>query len=350
MRRPFFLSARMWLITIVVLLMTGCAAGFFWAARNLYYAGRRLGPRAHANRVARVAFSPDGMTLGSASNDQTAKLWDVTTGRVRHVLGHAAHVWEIDLSAGGGVVATGSSDGMVKLWEVRSGQSLATFRASDCEITGLAFSSNGRLLVTSGRSPSGDCKLWDARNLSFLRPLAESCCIVSFAFSPDNALLAGGHLSGGFTIWDVATGEPKYCRVESYFLMTHSVAFLPDGKTLMTANGERVEFWSVDSHALDRSIIVPPRDVLSCAAVSPNGRLLATGLVLDHGNGPGEIILWDTRSGKQLAVLGGFAPIETLAFSPDSELLASGGCNSEVEVRSVAEILAGAAAETGKER
>jgi WD40 repeat protein len=41
---------------------------------------------AHTNSIYTVAFSPDGMTLATGSMDQTVKLWDVATGRLRETI------------------------------------------------------------------------------------------------------------------------------------------------------------------------------------------------------------------------------------------------------------------------
>jgi WD40 repeat protein len=54
----------------------------------------------HSDLVLSVAFSPNGQLLASSSSDQTLKLWDPITGKLRNTLeGHSWWVW-LDNNAG----------------------------------------------------------------------------------------------------------------------------------------------------------------------------------------------------------------------------------------------------------
>src|SRR6187200_1550308 len=75
----------------------------------------------HTNFVRSLAYSPDGKTLASGSEDETIKLWDVKTKKEQATLkGHAAGVWSVTYSPDGKTLASGSKDGTIKLWDVKT--------------------------------------------------------------------------------------------------------------------------------------------------------------------------------------------------------------------------------------
>ena len=56
-----------------------------------------------------VSFSPDGTKVASGSDDNTVKLWDVTSGECLQTLeGHSSDVWSVSFSPDGTKVASGS--------------------------------------------------------------------------------------------------------------------------------------------------------------------------------------------------------------------------------------------------
>ena len=71
----------------------------------------------HADWVFSAAFSPDGRTVVSGSDDNTLKLWSVSGGECLKTLqGHTEPVFSVTFSPNGRTVVSGSGDSTLKLW------------------------------------------------------------------------------------------------------------------------------------------------------------------------------------------------------------------------------------------
>jgi hypothetical protein len=161
----------------------------------------------HADGVMSVAFSPDGRRVLTGSNDKTAKLWEVETGKeLRSFTGHSYSVGSVAFSPDGRRVLTGSNDKTAKLWEVETGKELRSFTGHSQSVSSVTFSPDGRRVLTG--SDDSTAKLWDTETGKELRLFAgHSDSVTSVAFSPDGRRVLTGSDDNTAKLWDAETGS-----------------------------------------------------------------------------------------------------------------------------------------------
>jgi hypothetical protein len=145
--------------------------------------------------------------LATASEDHTARIWDVQSGQLLHLLdGHPKQVWDVRFSPDGRRVATACDDLVGRVWDVATGGLLFSFGSTSTPAGMLRYTPDGRRIFSS--SLERNIRIWDAKTGTLLDtwPLHNSAAPF-FGFSPDGSRFVAGVVEVLATGWDVPSAE-----------------------------------------------------------------------------------------------------------------------------------------------
>ncbi|MFI9202913.1 helix-turn-helix domain-containing protein [Streptomyces sp. NPDC053048] len=274
-----------------------------------------------------VAFTPDGSTLATGSDDGIVRLWDTGTGRLRGKFAEqSGGTRAVAFAPDGRTLATRGDDGTVRLWDTEAGRSQRSFpgRASGEGATAV-FSPDGRLVASDGAD--GTVMLWDTGTGRLRGKFAEqSGGTRSVAFAPDGSTLAGGGDDGMVRLWDISTGRLRR-SLPGHAHGVSSMAFAPDGRTLATASDDGLRLWDMTA-GQSRTLLSGHIEKADSMVFGPDGRTLATG-----SSGVRPVRLWDMAAGRLRASLAEHTKeTASMAFAPDGRTLATGSNRFGVEL------------------
>ena len=288
-----------------------------------------------------IAYSPNKNTIVSAHNNNCIRIWDIETKLERNTLqGHTEKINTVAISSDSKMVASGSYDNTIHIWDVEKGKLKDILIQHKNGIKALAFSPTENELLASG-SEDGTVRLWDVntgqQQSIFATGFAET--IEALAFTKDNNLLVSAAENGAIQMWDVNKGKELPFPSNRHYDSTDVAVFSKDA-TLFAGRGAET-FVESDGSGVSKSITpqketrlwelptetelfsIPHRTSALC--ISHDNKLIAIG-------NQNETVLYDIESKEELHRFDGshFFDRNAVSFSPDNTILAIGGDPGEV--------------------
>jgi WD40 repeat protein len=272
-----------------------------------------------------IRLSLDALRHSRSQQAEEALRRSVAQPHVRAVLrGHTKAVDSVAFSPDGRLLVTAGDDNTARIWDVRTGMQVALLQGHTERVVEAVFSPDPKGSVVVTGSDDATARIWDARTGKQLAVLGNQADTVFPTFARNGSLLLTWSWHGTARVWDWRTHRQLAAfgagKIEG-------ASISPDGRFIVASTSDhRLHVWDrVRRAELRRS--AQDDSTLNFPAFSADGSMVVA------GDDKGRVLIWSWREGTHLDEISSFV-VHTLSdyrFSPDGrQLLILGDKHAEL--------------------
>ncbi len=291
--------------------------------------------KGHTNSVTHLAWSPDSTQLATASNDNTAIVWDVQTGEMQLIFSeHSDIIDDLAWSPTGSKIATSSRDGTARVWTSDTGAEQFIMNHED-RVNHVAWSPDGDRIMTS--SLDGTAKVWDATGgeLQFTLLEGNETSLSAIAWFPTGNQVATGDVNGQINVWDSETGEMLF-SLEGHENSVNQILWSPAGDQIATASHDlTARVWDAVTGNPLHTFTGHTNWVANVGWSSAGDRIVTS-------SEDASVRMWDATNGENIFIFDPGDPESDpnypshVAWSPDGEFLATNRFDGNITILNAA--------------
>ena len=276
----------------------------------------------------------DNQTLLSTRDYPGIELWDVAQKCPRETLLKDENIYTYTVLPCGRILGTRLRN-ETKVWDASNpDEPVAEFTAPKEPsewVRHEIFAPTGDRLAAGSRE--GTVYVWNFQTPEEPTLLTgHTDYVQSLAFSPDGKRLVSGAHDNTTRLWDIESGEQIATLPMDEPRTTMGIAFSPCGKIIAGGMDDEIRLWCAEQLTTLRTIPQLENSRRTYAlAFSPCGKYIASGTWWQQGMEKMAIRLWDVATDENIHTFWGHtSDVQSLAFSPDGTLLASGGFDGTI--------------------
>ncbi|WP_425218325.1 AAA-like domain-containing protein, partial [Tumidithrix helvetica] len=154
----------------------------------------------HTSPVNNVNFSSDGSKIVTASDDKTARVWDLQGNQIVELKGHTNTVKSANFSPDGNKIVTASADNTARVWDLQGNQ-LVELNGHTSPVNSVNFSPDGNKIVTA--SADNTARVWDLQGNQLVELNGHTSPVNSANFSPDGNKIVTASADNTARVWDL---------------------------------------------------------------------------------------------------------------------------------------------------